>query len=62
VALLYTTISLIDPIGGLAGGPLLAASFSAGLKIGGPFTGLPFLFAAGIYFLTGSGIWSLTAP
>lgn len=59
VAILYTALSIVDAIGALAGAPILAASFSAGLSLKGVLSGLPFLVAGGIYALAGSGIWAL---
>lgn len=47
VGALYTTMSVVENVGMLIAGPLLAAAFRVGLAWGPAWTGLPFL-AAGI--------------
>ena len=61
VALIYTAFSVMDAIGALAGSPMLAVSFSAGLKMEGLFFGLPLLVAGALFAFASSGIWVLTA-
>ncbi|KAK5011319.1 hypothetical protein LTR28_003988 [Elasticomyces elasticus] len=55
VARLYTLISIVDTLGLMAGGPLLAAIFKAGLSAGGGLVGLPFL-CIGILMLLVTGL------
>lgn len=45
----YTGITVATYGGSLASGPILARIFHWGLKIGGPWTGLPFLVASGLF-------------
>lgn len=46
---LYGAIAVFTYCGILAGGPLLALTFSWGMRIGGMWMGLPFLVAAGLF-------------
>ncbi|KAK4987708.1 hypothetical protein LTR50_004456 [Elasticomyces elasticus] len=55
VARLYTLISIVDTLGLMAGGPLLAGIFKAGLSAGGGLVGLPFL-CIGILMLLVTGL------
>ncbi|OOF96619.1 hypothetical protein ASPCADRAFT_129694 [Aspergillus carbonarius ITEM 5010] len=48
IALLYTSITVLDALGSLAAAPLLAYTLAAGIQAGGMAMGLPFLFAAGL--------------
>lgn len=61
-ALLFALVGVFDSIGSLAGAPLLSLSFSAGIKMGGIWIGLPFFCAAAIYGLSGISIWMLRPP
>ncbi|TKA57570.1 hypothetical protein B0A49_10577 [Cryomyces minteri] len=49
VARLYTVVSAVDTLGLMAGGPLAAGLFRAGLKVGGAWVGLPFAVLAGLF-------------
>lgn len=42
IGLLYSTIAVIMTIGGIVGGPIYGGLFSLGLKLSGPWLGLPF--------------------
>jgi hypothetical protein len=48
---LYTAIATISYAGILVGSPLLAASFSWGMRLGDFWSGLPFLIASGLFTL-----------
>lgn len=51
LGLLYTVIEVMTQAGLFIGQPMLAASFSWGLKLGGVWVGMPFLLAAGFFFM-----------
>lgn len=51
LGLLYTVIEVMTQAGLFIGQPMLAASFSWGLKLGGVWIGMPFLLAAGFFFM-----------
>ena len=44
LARLYSIITLVDTIGAMFGGALLAGLFNGGLALGGGWIGLPFFF------------------
>jgi len=50
LGMLYGAVAVLSYGGILAGGPLIAEAFSLGLRIGGTWTGLPFLVSAGFFF------------
>lgn len=58
VGRLYAAIGLIETCGSLAAGPALAALYNLGLKLQGPWVGLPFFALAVICFVGAIGIWS----
>jgi len=49
IAMLYTTINILEVLGIFIASPLLAALFRLGLQWGGAWTGLPFLMAGLLY-------------
>lgn len=49
VAELYTVISVVDTLGLMLGGPLLAWLFQRGMQLGGTYVGLPFVTLGLIY-------------
>jgi len=49
---LYTSIGLIQSLGMMAQGPVLAALFKQGLKVG--ITGMPYYFVAGTFAVSGA--------
>ncbi|KAK4452936.1 major facilitator superfamily domain-containing protein [Podospora aff. communis PSN243] len=49
MALLYTGISVLTYGGVLAGGPVSAALFKVGMRVGGGWEGLPFVVATGCF-------------
>lgn len=56
---LYTIISIIDVIGSMAASALLAGTFAKGIQLGGMALGLPFLVSAGLYAISGLGVWCI---
>lgn len=48
IARVYTFISIVDTVGMMIGGPLLAGLFSRGLALGNGWIGLPFYFVGGL--------------
>jgi hypothetical protein len=57
VGLLYTTISVLDTLGGLVAGPAVSFAFRKGLRLGGPWIGLPFLVSAGLFVAVAAVVW-----
>lgn len=51
LAALYTTISVLLYSGMLTGGPLFAGAFGWGLRLGGLWTGMPYLISGGCFAL-----------
>jgi MFS family permease len=51
IAGLYSAIAIVCSIGQLIAGPLLAATFKAGVHAGGNWIGLPFLVASILYLV-----------
>lgn len=47
--LLYSALAIMQSIGGLVAGPLLATTFRWGLSLGKEWTGLPFAAVAGLF-------------
>jgi len=58
VGRLYAAIGLVETCGALAAGPTLAALYTLGLKLQGPWVGLPFFALSMICFVGATGIWS----
>ncbi|KAI8962375.1 MFS general substrate transporter [Daldinia sp. FL1419] len=48
---LFTLVSIVETIGSLAGGPVLAWTFSTGLKLQDFWIGLPYIFLSALSFL-----------
>jgi predicted membrane channel-forming protein YqfA (hemolysin III family) len=59
---LYTAIAIMDTIGGIIAGPLLALTFNAGLKLGGQWIGLPFLIVSVFFLGVGCVIFMVQLP
>ena len=57
VGRLYAAIAVVESSSALAAGPTLAALYSLGLKLKGPWVGLPFFCLAVITFVSGLGVW-----
>lgn len=47
--LLYSALAIMQSIGGLVAGPLLASTFRWGLSLGNEWTGIPFAAVAGLF-------------
>lgn len=60
VGLLNTTIGLVQGVGGVVAGPALAAAFSYGMQLGGPWIGLPYFVAAALFTGAGMGVCGVT--
>jgi MFS family permease len=58
VGRLYAAIGLVETLGSLTAGPTLAALYSLGLQLQGPWVGLPFFALAIVCFVGAIGIWS----
>jgi hypothetical protein len=57
VARLYAAVAVVESCAALAAGPTLPALYSLGLKLKGPWVGLPFFCLAVISFVSGLGVW-----
>jgi len=62
VGFLYTLLTFIGTIGGLAGTPSLQLALSKGIEIGGGWIGLPFYIATSMYVLGALVLWGLRVP
>lgn len=49
VARMYMIVGIVDTVGMMVGGPLLAEMFDVGMRIGGVGIGLPFFFIGGLF-------------
>ncbi len=58
VGRLYAAIGLVETVGNLSAGPTLAALYTWGLQLQGPWVGLPFFALAVICSVGAIGIWS----
>lgn len=61
-ARLHGTITLVDTIGVLVSGPLLAETFALGLRLGGGWIALPFALATILTSLGSAIAWSVRLP
>ncbi|RAO65443.1 uncharacterized protein BHQ10_001455 [Talaromyces amestolkiae] len=52
VGVLYTSLAVVQSVGILIAGPLLANTFRWGMKLGDTWLGLPFLAASGMFLLS----------
>ena len=59
---LNASIAVVQSIGQIIAGPVQAAAFSKGLDLGGPWPGLPFDIAGGLYILSFIAICSVKLP
>lgn len=57
VGRLYAAIAVVETVGALAAGPSLAALYTLGLRMKGPWVGLPFFCLAVITAIAGVGVW-----
>ncbi|KAE9378165.1 MFS general substrate transporter [Stipitochalara longipes BDJ] len=58
VGRLYAAIGVVEVCGSLVASPTLAALYTLGLRLQGPWVGLPFLVLALICFVGAIGIWT----
>ncbi len=56
IGLLNTIIGLVQSVGGLVAGPVLAGAFNYGMALGGSWIGLPYFVAAGLFAAAGLGV------
>ncbi|KAE8354466.1 major facilitator superfamily domain-containing protein [Aspergillus coremiiformis] len=56
IGTLNTTIALVQGIGGMIAGPLLASAFRQGMTLGGSWQGLPYMASAILFSLAGLAI------
>lgn len=62
IARLYNAISVLDTLGLMTGGPIMAACFRWGMRAGGGWIGLPFWFCGLLVALAGVALWALSFP
>lgn len=62
IARLYNAISVLDTLGLMTGGPIMAACFRWGMRAGGVWIGLPFWFCGLLVALAGVALWTLSFP
>lgn len=48
VSVVYSVVTILHVVGGSLAGPLYSTTFSAGLRLGSGWTGLPFIIAGGL--------------
>ncbi|KAG7139286.1 MFS efflux pump atnC like protein [Verticillium longisporum] len=59
---LYALCSIVDTLGSFIGGPVLAWTFSAGMRWGGVLRGLPWLYLAVLYAGAGAAFMMVREP
>ncbi|KAG7115307.1 MFS efflux pump atnC like protein [Verticillium longisporum] len=59
---LYALCSIVDTLGSFIGGPVLAWSFSVGMRWGGVLRGLPWLYLAVLYAGAGAAFMMVREP
>ena len=59
VSILYVALGMSNTLASLIAAPLLASSFSLGLKLGGAWIGLPFWVSALLYVAVGVCVWGV---
>jgi len=62
VARLYTIIEIMEAIGMILTGPILASFFNWGLELGGPWIGLPWIVICGLFCVTAVAVWTYRLP
>jgi hypothetical protein len=60
IARLYAAIAIVQTTSGVVSGPIVAGLYAIGLKLKGPWLGLPFFGVAIICFVGSLGVWSFT--
>lgn len=59
VSILYVAFGMANTLGSLIAAPLLALTFSLGLRLGGNWMGLPFWVSGLLYVAVGACVWSI---
>ena len=59
VGRLYAAMTTMEMIGGMAAGPTLSALYGVGLRLGGPWIGLPFVVSGALFLTVALPIWIL---
>ena len=62
VSRLNAVLAVIDTIGGLISGPFLSSTFSWGMNLGDPWTGMSFLASAFLYMIVAVPVWIIRLP
>lgn len=62
IATVYTTMSLMETIGELIAGPMLARLYRVGLGWGGDWIGLPLFAIAGLFTVAAIIVWCIRLP
>ncbi|RAQ55843.1 MFS transporter [Aspergillus flavus] len=62
IGTLNTTIALVQGIGSMIAGPLLASAFREGMTLGGTWMGLPYMMGAILFLLAGLAASSVRTP
>ncbi|CEJ83810.1 hypothetical protein VHEMI03266 [[Torrubiella] hemipterigena] len=62
IATVYTTMSLMETIGELIAGPMLARLYRVGLGWGGDWIGLPLFAIAGLFTIAAIIVWFIRLP
>ena len=62
IGTLNTTIALVQGIGSMIAGPLLANAFRKGMTLGGTWMGLPYMVGAMLFVLAGLAASSVRTP
>lgn len=62
VSRLYAVIAVIQTVGSMLAGPLIAGAFSWGVDLGGAWIGMAFIATAGIVLVLGLPVWIIRPP
>jgi ATP/ADP translocase len=62
VSRLYAVIAVIQTVGRMLSGPIVARAFSWGVELGGPWIGMIFIVTAGIVLVFGIPVWIIRPP
>ncbi|KAK3191038.1 hypothetical protein K4F52_002988 [Lecanicillium sp. MT-2017a] len=58
LAVVFSTMGLLDSLGMLVAGPVMAQAYSLGLRLGGDWQGLPFYISGGLVAIVAVMMWS----
>jgi hypothetical protein len=62
LGVVFNAAGILESIGALVAGPLLAISFRVGLRLEGIWIGLPFMAAAGLFSIATVILFTLRLP